>query len=183
MQSDMVVPQVQCIARQGAEPLDPINWAWVEASVWTERMLAALGNGVKGGKWFSLIDKVYDRRTLEAAWKRVAANKGAAGIDRVSVKRFNASKDLYLQELEKDLQEGQYRPEPVRRVYIPKGKGQSRPLGIPTVKDRVVQAALKIVLDRNVQYQSRCVQLIIHLCVVGNCDQNLIYLVKQYDDE
>jgi len=147
MQSEMVVPQVQCIARQGAESQDPLNWGWVEASVWTERMLAALGNGVKGGKWFSLIDKVYDRRTLEAAWRRVAANKGAAGIDRVSVKRFNARKDLYLEELEKVLQKGQYRPDPVRRVYIPKGKGQSRPLGIPTVKDRVVQAALKIVLE------------------------------------
>jgi RNA-directed DNA polymerase len=147
MQPETVVPQVQCIAKQGAEPQNPLNWGWVEASVWTERMLAALGNGVKGGKWFSLIDKVYERRTLEAAWKRVAANKGAAGIDRVSVKRFNACKDLYLQELEKVLRKGQYRPEPVRRVYIPKGKGQSRPLGIPTVKDRVVQAALKIVLE------------------------------------
>jgi RNA-directed DNA polymerase len=147
MQSEMIVPQVQCIARQGAESQDPLNWGWVEASVWTERMLAALGNGVKGGKWFSLIDKVYDRRTLEAACRRVAANKGAAGIDRMSVKRFNANKDLYLQELGKDLQKREYRPEPVRRVYIPKGKGQSRPLGIPTVKDRVVQAALKIVLE------------------------------------
>ena len=136
MQPEMVVPQVQCIARQGAELQNPLNWDCVEASVWTDRMLAALGNGVKGGKWFSLIDKVCDRRTLEAAWRRVSANKGAAGIDRVSVKRFNASKDLYLQELEKDLQEGQYRPEPVRRVYIPKGKGQSRPLGIPTAKGK-----------------------------------------------
>jgi len=147
MQPETVVPRVQCIAKQGAESQDPLNWGWVEASVWTERMLVALGNGVKGGKWFSLIDKVYERRTLEAAWKRVAANKGAAGIDRVSVKRFNACKDLYLNELEKVLRSGQYRPEPVRRVYIPKGKGQSRPLGIPTVKDRVVQAALKIVLE------------------------------------
>jgi RNA-directed DNA polymerase len=110
-------------------------------------MLAALGNGVKGGKWFSLIAKVYDRRTLEAAWKRVAANRGSAGVDHVSVKRFKACKDRYLQELEKDLQERRYQPESVRRVYIPKGKGQTRPLGIPTVKDRVVQAALKIVLE------------------------------------
>ncbi len=147
MQPDTVVPPVRCIARQGTESQPPLNWDWVEASVWTERMLAALGNGVKGGKWFSLIDKVYDRRTLEAAWKRVAANRGAAGIDQVSVKHFKARKDRYLQELEKDLRKGRYRPEPVRRVYIPKGKGQTRPLGIPTVKDRVVQAALKIVLE------------------------------------
>ena len=147
MQSELVVSQVQSIARQGTETPAPLNWGWVEASVWTERMLAALGNGVKGGKWFSLIDKVYDRRTLEAAWKRVAANRGSAGVDHVSVKRFRACKDRYLQELEKNLQEGRYQPEPVRRVYIPKGKGQTRPLGIPTVKDRVVQAAMKIVLE------------------------------------
>jgi RNA-directed DNA polymerase len=110
-------------------------------------MLAALGNGVKGGKWFSLIDKVYDRRTLEVAWKRVAANRGAAGIDKVSVKRFKANENRYLQELEKDLRKGRYRPQPIRRVYIPKDRKQTRPLGIPTVKDRVVQAALKIVLE------------------------------------
>jgi RNA-directed DNA polymerase len=147
MQPYKAVPPVQSIAKQGTETRDPLNWGWVETSVWTKRMLAALGNGVKGGKWFSLIDKVYDRVTLEAAWKRVAANKGAAGIDKVSVKRFKACKDLYLTELENDLRKGRYQPEAVRRVYIPKGKGQTRPLGIPTVKDRVVQAALKIVLE------------------------------------
>ncbi len=53
MQPEMVVPQVQCIARQGADSQDPLNWGWVEASVWTKRMLAALGNGVKGGKMHS----------------------------------------------------------------------------------------------------------------------------------
>ena len=147
MQPEAVVPTVQCIAKQGTETQNPLCWDWVETSVWTKRMLAALGNGVKGGKWFSLIDKVYARSTLEAAWKQVASNKGAAGIDQVSIKRFKARKDNYLQELEKDLQKGRYRPDLIRRVYIPKGKGQTRPLGIPTVKDRVVQAALKIVLE------------------------------------
>ena len=147
MQPYKAVSPVQSIAKQGTETRDPLNWDWVETSVWTKRMLAALGNGVKGGKWFSLIDKVYDRVTLEAAWKRVAANKGAAGIDKVSVKRFKACKELYLTELENDLRKGLYQPEAVRRVYIPKGKGQTRPLGIPTVKDRVVQAALKLVLE------------------------------------
>jgi len=147
MQPYKAVSPVQSIAKQGTETRDPLNWDWVETSVWTKRMLAALGNGVKGGKWFSLIDKVYDRVTLEAAWKRVAANKGAAGIDKVSIKRFKACKELYLTELENDLRKGLYQPEAVRRVYIPKGKGQTRPLGIPTVKDRVVQAALKLVLE------------------------------------
>ncbi len=128
MQPEAVVPTVQSIAIQGTEAQNPLCWDWVETSVWTKRMLAALGNGVKGGKWFSLIDKVYDRSTLEVAWKQVAANKGAAGIDRVSVKSFKACKDNYLQELEKDVKEERYRPDSVRRGYIPKGKGQTRPL-------------------------------------------------------
>lgn len=134
-------------AKQEADAQDPRQWGWVEASVWTERMLAALSDGVKGGKWFSLMDKVYARRTLEAAWKRVADNRGAAGVDGVSVERFKAREGHYLEELEAVLREGRYRPEPVRRVHIPKGSGQTRPLGIPTVKDRIVQTALKMVLE------------------------------------
>lgn len=134
-------------AKQEADAQDPRQWGWVEASVWTERMLAALGDGVKGGKWFSLMDKVYARRTLEAAWKRVAANRGAAGVDGVSVERFKVREGHYLEELEAALREGSYRPEPVRRVHSPKGPGQTRSLGIPTVKDRIVQTALKMVLE------------------------------------
>ena len=134
-------------AKQGAEARGPCGWEWVEASVWTERMLAALVNGVKGGKWYSLIDKVYDRRTLKAAWKRVASNKGAAGVDRISIKRFRSKAQCYLEELERDLRDGTYRPAPVKRVHIPKGRKKTRPLGIPTVKDRIVQTALKMVLE------------------------------------
>ncbi len=125
----------------------PPTWGWVETGVWTERMLAALGNGVKGGKWFSLMDKVYSPRTLAVAWERVAANKGAAGVDRISVERFAMKAERYLRELSEDLRTKRYRPEAVRRTYIPKGPGQTRPLGIPTVKDRVVQTALKLVLE------------------------------------
>ncbi len=134
-------------ARQGADAVNPRMWAWVEASVWTDRMLTALGNGVKGGQWFSLIDKVYAPRTLEAAWRQVAKNRGAAGVDRMSVARFKANETVYLEELARTLKDGSYRPDAVRRVHIPKGKGQTRPLGIPTVKDRIVQAALKMVLE------------------------------------
>jgi RNA-directed DNA polymerase len=134
-------------AKQGVEARGPCGWEWVEASVWTERMLAALVNGVKGGKWYSLIDKVYDRRTLKAAWKRVASNKGAAGVDRISIKRFRSKAQCYLEELERDLRDGTYRPAPVKRVHIPKGRKKTRPLGIPTVKDRIVQTALKMVLE------------------------------------
>ena len=78
-------------AKQGAEtPSTSRNWSWIEAKVWTKRMLSALGNGVKGGKWYSLIDKVYAPDTLKLAWMKVQANKGAAGVDRQSVDRFAA---------------------------------------------------------------------------------------------
>jgi RNA-directed DNA polymerase len=110
-------------------------------------MLAALGNGVRGGKWFSLIDKVYRPSTLRAAWQAVQANQGAAGVDRVSVERFGRHLDRYLGELEQELMTGRYRPLPVRRVEIPKPDGKLRPLGIPAVRDRVVQAAVKRVIE------------------------------------
>jgi RNA-directed DNA polymerase len=109
-------------------------------------MLAALQRGVNGGKWHSLIDKVYRLETLELGWAQVESNAGAAGVDRMSVERFAQGRERYLAELAQGLRDGSYRPQPVRRVYIPKGKGQ-RPLGIPAVKDRVVQAALKLVIE------------------------------------
>jgi len=123
------------------------DWAWIDRSIWTERMLAALDNGVKGNKWFSLIDKVYRAQTLAAAWEQVKANKGAAGIDGQSCERFAANAERYLGELAEDLKEGRYRAAPVRRVEISKGGGKMRPLGIPTVKDRIVQAAVKRVIE------------------------------------
>ena len=123
------------------------DWSWVEATVWTPRMLVALGNGVKGGKWFSLIDKVYREQTLCNAWLHVQANAGAAGVDGQSVERFAAKAELYVKELEAALKEGTYRPQAVRRVQIAKGGGKTRPLGIPTVKDRVVQTALNRVIE------------------------------------
>src|SRR5262249_37187332 len=133
-------------ATQGAERHGR-DWSWVEASVWSERMLAALENGVKGGKWFSLIDKVYRAETLKAAWHKVETNAGAAGVDGQSVERFAARAEMYLEELGTALKRGTYRPQPVRRVEIAKGGGKFRPLGIPVVKDRIVQTALKFVLE------------------------------------
>lgn len=133
-------------ATQGAEPRTR-NWDWVETAIWTERMLAALGNGVKGSKWFSLIDKVARTDTLHLAWEQVARNKGAAGVDGQSVEKFAARAATYLEELEQSLKQGNYRPLPVKRVEIPKGPGQTRPLGIPAVKDRIVQTALKQVIE------------------------------------
>jgi len=135
-------------ATHGAEtPTTGKRWSWVEASVWTERMLSALGNGVKGGKWFSLIDKVYAPKTLMAAWTKVRANKGAAGVDGQSIGKFAAKTELYLSELAAALRTGAYRPQAVKRVDIPKGDGRTRPLGIPTVKDRIVQQAVRLAIE------------------------------------
>jgi RNA-directed DNA polymerase len=110
-------------------------------------MVSALVEGVKGGKWFSLIDKVSAPKTLEAAWAKVRSNRGAAGVDGVSLERFAAGSEKYLTELSQALRTGTYRPQPVKRVEIPKGDGRTRPLGIPAVKDRVAQAAVKLVIE------------------------------------
>jgi RNA-directed DNA polymerase len=140
-------------ATQGAEA--PRAFSWAEASVWTERMLSALVNGVKGGKWYALIDKVYAPKTLAAAWQKVRANKGAAGVDGQSIERFAARADLYLAELSTALRAGAYRPQAVKRVEIPKGDGRTRPLGIPTVKDRIVQQAVRLVIEPIFEVQFR----------------------------
>jgi RNA-directed DNA polymerase len=132
-------------ATQGGEAQR--DFTWVEASVWTERMLSALSNGVKGGKWFSLMDKVFAPKTLAAAWTKVRANKGAAGVDGQSIERFAAKAEDYLAELSAVLRAGAYRPQAVKRVDIPKGDGRTRPLGIPTVKDRIVQQAVRLVIE------------------------------------
>lgn len=124
------------------------RWPWVKPEVWTDRMLEALENGVKGGRWFSLMDKVYARRNLEVSWEQVRRNQGAAGVDGQSVGRFQARATQYLDELEGELKEGTYRPQGVRRQWIPKpGSDRLRPLGIPTVKDRIVQTALRNAME------------------------------------
>jgi RNA-directed DNA polymerase len=144
-------------AKQGRDATsgEPHGLWWAEASIWTDRMVSALGNGVKGGKWFSLIDKVVRPTTLDIAWQRVARNKGAAGVDGQSIERFEAQSVRYLHELQRSLTEGSYRPQPVKRVEIPKGDGKTRPLGIPTVKDRIVQTALKMVIEPIFEVQFR----------------------------
>jgi RNA-directed DNA polymerase len=125
-----------------------LRWGWVEPTVWTERMLTALEQGVKGGRWFSLIDKVHPERTLQAAFARVAANAGAAGVDHVTVTMFEDRLETNLKGLSDALRTGTYRPQAIRRHWIPKpGSQEQRPLGIPTVRDRVVQTALRQVLE------------------------------------
>ncbi len=141
-------------ARQETEALSR-KWWWVEASIWTARMVSALVNGVKGDKWFSLKDKLVRPSALEAAWRKVARNKGACGVDGQSIDRFAADGERYLAELHEELKTGRYRPQAVRRVDIPKGDGRTRPLGIPTVKDRIVQQALKMVVEPIFEVQFR----------------------------
>ena len=122
--------------------------SYAEPSVWTERMLTALVEGVKGGKWYSLMDKVHGERTLRAAFARVKANDGASGVDHVTVAMFESELDDNLRRLAEALRTDAYRPQAIRRVYIPKpGSREKRPLGIPTVRDRVVQTALRMVLE------------------------------------
>jgi RNA-directed DNA polymerase len=133
-----------------AKPVGEIagRWAWVEPAVWTERMLTALEQGVQGGVWFSLIDKVYRPSNLAAAVTKVVANRGAAGVDHVSVEQLRDHAADHVRSLEEQLRQGSYRPQSIRRVYIPKpGSTEKRPLGIPTVRDRVVQTAIVHVLE------------------------------------
>jgi len=119
-----------------------------QRGVWSEKMLMALERGIKGGVWFSLIDKVCAERTLQLAWERVQHNAGACGVDCVSVGHFAKDSQSRLLAVKEHLQSGTYQPKPVKRVYIPKpGSAEKRPLGIPTVTDRVVQAAVKMVIE------------------------------------
>lgn len=111
-------------------------------------MLTALEQGVKGGKWFSLIDKVYATANLTQAYTRVAANGGAAGVDHQTVQMYERQLNANQEKLAAQLQEGSYHPQAVRRVWIEKSGGkEKRPLGIPTVRDRVAQTALRNVLE------------------------------------
>jgi RNA-directed DNA polymerase len=111
-------------------------------------MLTTLEQGVEGGKWFRLFDKVFAERNLWAAFQQVAKNDGAAGVDHQSVKDFEKRLPEAILELSNILKAGQFTPQAIRRVAIPKpGTTETRPLGIPTVRDRVVQASIVNVIE------------------------------------
>ena len=93
------------------------RWSWTEPSVWTDRMLTALENGVKGGKWFSLIDKVFSPANLRSAFHEVARNEGAAGVDHVTIDMFTKQLDQEIDRLSRALQSGEYEPQAVRRTW------------------------------------------------------------------
>jgi RNA-directed DNA polymerase len=111
-------------------------------------MLTALEEGVKGGKWFSLIDKVWSEKVLKAAWQRVKTNAGSYGVDGITVHRFEARLEEEIRRLSTELRADCYHPRAIRRKWIPKpGSREKRPLGIPAVRDRVVQTALRMVME------------------------------------
>ena len=132
---------------QAGEARDP--WWWVERTVWTERMLTRLTDRELTNRvWFTLVDKTYAPVNLGSAFQKVWANGGSAGADKQTVAHFARQAESELTRLHEQLRDGTYRPQPVRRAWIPKpGSKEKRPLGIPAVRDRIVQAALRHVLE------------------------------------
>jgi RNA-directed DNA polymerase len=111
-------------------------------------MLTALEQGVEGGKWFRLFDKVFAQRNLLAALQQVAKNDGAPGVDHVTAEAFARRLPDSIREVSEQIKADAYQPQAIRRVNIPKpGSRETRPLGIPTVRDRVVQAAIVNVIE------------------------------------
>jgi RNA-directed DNA polymerase len=120
----------------------------IDAARRLQRALYRAAKASPERRFHALYDKVYREDILARAWGEVRANGGAAGVDGQTIKDVERRGVAgFLEALGAELREGRYRPRPVRRVLIPKADGEQRPLGIPTVRDRVVQAAAKVVLE------------------------------------
>jgi len=145
-------PQVPTGATRGGENRE-LQWETLKLSkesllVWSERMLEALRRGNDKRKWHTLADKVWSPKTLEAALQAVVSNRGAPGIDGQTTEMVAAKAAEEVAEVSRLLKEGHYEPKAVKRVWIEKaGSKEKRPLGLPIVRDRIVQKALHIVLE------------------------------------
>lgn len=128
--------------------------AWAAATAWTERMLTALEVGVKGGRWYSLSDKISDPKHLFFSSHRVLGNAGRPGVDHVTTEEFGARQMEEVKKLSEELRTGKYSHQAILRIRIPKpGTKETRPLGIPTVRDRVAQAAVRHMLEPIFEYE------------------------------
>src|ERR1700733_9898631 len=124
------------------------RWAGGDPGVWPDSILGGLERGIKGGKWFALIDKVYELKNLQSSFWKVWRNAGSAGIDGQSVKNFEAREEQQLLELAEELRTQSYRPAAVKRVWIPNPRTpQTRPLGISGEQERDIQTALINVIE------------------------------------
>jgi RNA-directed DNA polymerase len=151
----MTENQPATVARAGTSPAfpkqageTPTPWGWVERSIWTERMLKRLAQSQVQTVWFSLWDKVWNPDNLDGAILKVILKRGSAGVDGQTTGQFKADWGRQRDQLQQELRGGSYRPQPAKRQWIPKpGSPEMRPLGIPAVRDRVVQTALRAVLE------------------------------------
>lgn len=130
------------------EPVDVNGSAPIGKVRKLQRKLWAAAKQSEDRRFHALFDRACRVDVLYEAWERVRTNRGSAGVDRITLAEVEAyGVDTLLSELRRDLLEGRYRPAPARRVYIPKADGGRRPLGIPTVRDRVAQQAVRMVLE------------------------------------
>src|SRR2546428_8705260 len=132
--------------KQAAETRN--RWWWVDHSVWTDRMLTRLEASGPTTVWYGLWDKVLSKRNLQAGFWAVWGSQGAPGVEGQTVKQFDEQAERELEGLREELRTKRYRRQAARRVWIPKpGTTEKRPLGIPAVRDRTVEAAMRHVLE------------------------------------
>jgi len=126
-----------------------LDWKYrfASADIWTESMLTGLRKGIKGKKWYSLADKIWSEKSLQTAYAKVKKNKGSAGSDNQSITAFGASLKSNIKQLHDELRNGRYRRRSIKRIEIPKPDGKKRPLGIPCVRDRIVEASIKSAIE------------------------------------
>ena len=132
----------------GGRPNNPDGRKPIDKVRRLQRRLWVAAKRQPGRRFHALYDRIWRSDVLREAWRRVKRNKGAAGVDALTIAAVEEQGlERFLTELQTELREGEYRPQAVLRRYIPKADGRKRPLGIPTVRDRVVQAAAKVVLE------------------------------------